>query len=163
MTGSGRFNPTVPARRQKDRWACCPSALGWALESLGLDVSHDFIVQGMVDLRYLTRVDGIGMRDKTGIDLMEYVNRDFAFMGISATAHPHVGWSAITAEAGRCPLVLYGEKWQHWTAVRGISLPSGVLSLANSADPLRRAPRQVLTYEDWCELGPFHMVAVRRN
>ena len=163
MMDSTWFNPTVPPRRQRDRWACGPSALGWALDSLGLNVAHDYIVAGMVGPGYLVPVDGFGMRDKTGVDMAEYINHDFAFMGVEATAYPHVEWHAVTAEAGRWPLILYGEGWGHWTAVRGLRIPGGYLMLANGADPLRAEPRQELTRDDFATLGPFHMVTVRRR
>lgn len=157
------YNPMVNIQRQNDRWGCAAVALEWALTSLGVATSRLYLTSGLIKDGYLIPDDGKGMKDKTGVDLAEYTNRTFGFMGIQASIHPHIGWVDLCSQAGRCPIILYGEGWQHWTAVRGLSLPGGYLNLANSADPLSRIPRTVLTYTDFMELGPFHMVAVRRN
>jgi hypothetical protein len=157
------FNPTVPTPTQGDRWGCAAVALQWALESLGVSTTRLYLTGGLIKDGYLIPDDGRGVVDKLGVDLAEYTNRTFGFMGIVATVYPNVEWPTLCHEAGRSPLVLYGEGWQHWTAVRGLSLPGGPVILANGADPLRRVPRQLLTEVDFRELGPFHMVAVRRN
>jgi hypothetical protein len=160
----GKFNPVTPmSTRQVDRWSCAPIALLWALESLGTSTTLSYLTEGLTRDEYLVAQDGLGMVDKTGVDLAEFINRKFGFIGIQATAFPNADTELLVCEAGRWPIVVYGERWQHWTAIRGYDTRSQLFSLANSADPLLKIPRQTASAAELTSLGPLHAVILRRR
>ena len=62
--------------------------------------------------------------------------------------------------AGRCPLLVYGLAWAHWTAVRDVG-PEGFL-LANPSNGWHGV-FQVMDRQAWDTMGPFNLVVVRRD
>lgn len=158
-----RYDPAAPAFHLKNRWACCPIAVKWALASLGVGLQEDYLELSLEEAGLLEAVDGAGMVDKTGLELAGYLSETLAVFSVLAHHEVDVDFESILHRAGSWPMVAYGGGWGHWTGIRGSDRSLGVLTLANSADPLQHWPRQTLSRSEWVDLGPFNVVEIRRK
>lgn len=157
------YNPTLEPLRQRNRWACTLIATEWALRSLGVTTTVQYMADQLSAEGLYDQTDWRAFHDKSLRPLAEYLGRTFGFVGIHADAHVEAEWDFMIQEAGRWPIVGFGYRWFHSTGFRGYRIPEGKLLLANSADPQVAIPRQTIDRQEYEELGPWNVVVIRRK
>lgn len=157
------YNPALQPLRQYNRWACTLVATEWALRSLGVTTTVQYMADQLTAEGLYDQTDWKAFHDKSLRPLAEYLGRAFGFVGIHASAHQEAEWDFIKQVAGQWPLVMFGYGWFHSTGVRAYLPYEEMLQLANAADPQQTIPRQSLDRGDYDLLGPWSVVLIQRR
>jgi hypothetical protein len=137
-----KFDPNYPAVIQDDDWSCAPTALTWAMRSLGRQPAHGFIENDMLRLGLVTKE--LGLMNHTGAGIVTWLQINDAQhygsdgYGISNNQNP-ISWDHLVPEINPrppYPLLLGLPNWGgpgrgHWAGVRGFDPSRGMILLAN--------------------------------
>jgi hypothetical protein len=135
-----KFDPYEPAIIQNDDWSCAPTALTWAMRSLGRMPATDWIESDMLKLNLVSR--DLGLLDHTGRGIVNWLQINDAQhygsdgYGISNNQNP-ISWEHLIPEINPnppYPVLLGLPSWGgpgkgHWAGVRGFK--DGRILLAN--------------------------------
>lgn len=159
-----RYNPNIPAIAQDDGWSCAPTALRWALMSLGRNPGPTYIEDLMVRDGVVSRE--AGLLDATGAGLAAWIGRTepadvyYGSDGFYGNHEPVVTFDGVALEGDHAyPLLIGGRAWNHWTAVRGFDPARGMLLLANPRENWMGVGQE-MDRGQFELLGPFSMVRV---
>ena len=128
------YSPSEPPHPQESDWDCSQDSAEWALWSCGRRPSNAWMEQTMIEEGVIS--PSLGLLDASGSGLSAFLVRHYGEDGFTSTSVSPIGFDALAAEAGRCPMLAGGRRWGaggHWTGVRGFDVERGVLLLANPA------------------------------
>jgi hypothetical protein len=152
---AGDWNWRLAADPQDLPWDCAACSTAWCLRTIGLEYSEEDVVEGLG----LGRISPtLGLLDASGAGLVSYLGE----VGVNAENNPSADYDSVLAAAGYQPMLIGGQIWCHWVAVRmgatcfGLASDPG-LALMNPAAGYMGVD-QVLTREDFSRLGPFSAV-----
>lgn len=157
-----RYDPNAPALAQDDDWSCAPTALRWALTSLGRNPGPTYIEDLLLRDGVVTKE--AGLLDASGAYLAAWIGKTgpeyYGADGFYGNSEPVVTYNGAALEGDhQYPILIGGRAWNHWTAVRGYDRERNVLLLANPA-PGFQGVGQTMSPEQFAQLGPFSMVRV---
>jgi len=136
-------------------WDCSACSTGWAMRTIGFQVSEQDVIAGLGPERISA---SLGLLDASGAGLVSYL----AEQGISADNEADASWQEVMDAAGYQPMVIGGRAWCHWVGVRMGSVAIGrvdlgLVALMNPA-PGYMGIEQLLDEYDFERLGPFSAV-----
>lgn len=163
-TVTGRvFGPDVPdsITLQQNSWTCAVRSAYvdlYMLAQKGLIEPVTYGDDGPRDV-YAALVptyddSTVGLHDGSGAQLAELITSRF---GVRAESGFPVTLEQVQAHAGLSPVLIGGQAWGHWVAVRGVE-DDGTLILENPAPGYDGVGNELLTSFD--RLGPFAMVVL---
>jgi hypothetical protein len=151
------YDPNFPSHPSRSSWRCAPAALWWAFGSYGFLVSNGWLERALLDADLM--VPKLGMTDKSGRSIADWVNRHVGGLGFVADSKEWVEFPDVAERAGSCALLLYGKAWGHWVGVR--SAERDLLRLANP-NPGFVSVYDALPAAAYELLGPFNLVTIER-
>ncbi|HEY3058845.1 MAG TPA: hypothetical protein VGL99_07735 [Chloroflexota bacterium] len=147
------YNAGTPGLTQPNDWACSVFSSTMALQSVGVDKDWTTVraeLAGAVTEQW-------GLMNSNGSTLVELFRQNgFEAAVIANTEHGGATWDDVVARAGRMPVLLGGQRWNHWTFVRRID-DNGNLVLGNPA-PTWRSVGTIMDRNEFANLGAWTMV-----
>lgn len=148
------FNKRTPLIVQPNDWACSVCSTTMALNSVGTIVGWEEVCQQMG--QRVTQADGL--MDGSGASLVDLLGEYGLGAGhIPRYAGGHgASWDDVVERAGHMPVLLGGQRWNHWTFVRGVGA-NGNLELGNPAASWKSVGQEMdrAEFDQW---GPWSMV-----
>jgi hypothetical protein len=156
------YGPNVPddVILQRNSWSCAVRATYaalWALQQQGQGQGVSYGDEGAADVyEWLVPAydqPGVGLLDHTGAGLAEALRKH----GYPAAHYYPVSLDAVREVAGKFPVLLGGDTWNHWAYVRGKTADNGLIlenpspGHAGISDYLR---------DSFGRLGPMAMVVI---
>jgi hypothetical protein len=160
--GTVTYNASTPAIAQDDDWSCAPTALRWALTSLGRNPGPKYIEELLVRDGVVSKEQGL--LDASGAGLAAWIGKSgpayYGDDGFYGNNEPSVTFDGVALEGDHAyPLLIGGRAWNHWSGVRGYDAGRGLLLLANPSDGWMGVG-QTMDAAQFRSLGPFSMVRV---
>jgi len=146
------YNADTPVIIQSNDWSCSVVSSTMALQSVGVDKDWLTIRDELADA-VSTKW---GLMDSRAPALVQLIEQN----GFTAGVIPNnqdggASWDNVLERAGRMPVLLGGQAWNHWTFVRGYA--DGSLLLGNPA-PRWKGVGQTMEPQEFTALGAWTMV-----
>lgn len=154
------YGPDVPddVTLQRNNWTCAVRSTYVALYELAEKGLIEPVTYGdggprdVYDWLVPTYDDsGVGLHDHTGAGIVDALKTH----GIDAQNAYPVTLADVQARAGRQPVLLGGDAWQHWVAVRGVEADE-TLILENPSPGWMGIQNELR--DSFSQLGPMAMV-----
>ncbi len=152
------FNASTPGLIQCNDWACSVFSSTMALQSLGIGKDWTEVRAELGD----SVTEQWGLMDAHGQALVSlFKSNGFTSAAIANDENGGASWEDVSERAGRMPVLLGGQRWNHWTFVRGIDT-DGSLLLGNPA-PRWRGVGNSMDRDEFNNLGAWTMVWVETD
>jgi hypothetical protein len=149
------YNRNTSLLVQPNNWACSVFSATMALNAVGQPFTWQDI-RAKLGPRVTTE---FGLMNSSGVGLVDLFGECELQAGSIPNSAAHgqgASWADVVARAGRMPVLLGGQAWNHWTFVREAS-PSGVLRLGNPA-PNWQSVGQEMDHDEFDAWGRWSLV-----
>lgn len=157
FTPKWTYSPDLRPVYQTGNWQCSAASTAWALQSVGLSEWNQDAVAAFLGPSAINPDVGLVYGD--GRELVALLARLIA--GAEVTAK-WGSWLTLTLAAAEQagPMLMGGQSWYHWTAIRGYDPSTAELLLANPA-PNWQGVGQRMDEAEFNRLGAFRVIQVR--
>jgi hypothetical protein len=148
--GATGYNSTTDIPHQDTGWHCSAASSAWMLRSIGINVSEDQMVAALGN-----KINSdVGLTDGSGAGLAATIKEKYN-VNTRASA---VSWQDVQTMAGKQPMCMGGQVFNHWVGVRSV-VDNNTISIANPA-PGYDGIGSTMTQTEFNKLGPFYAVWV---
>jgi hypothetical protein len=143
------WNPTTRPVRQNKSWNCSCASTAWVLQSMGIEVSQEDVVQRLGPARVNPTW---GLMDGSGAALAELIEQETGW----PCGRRYVSYDDVFSLADVYPLALGLHGMYHWVACVGTD-EAGHLKLANPA-PGYQGVGDIIDRDSFNRFGPVSAV-----
>jgi hypothetical protein len=143
------FTASKTITPQTTGWTCSAASSAWLLQSLGIAATEADVVKALGNPDGIN--ESVGLTDGSGATLSAVL----AHVWNLNTRHGAVTFDQVAQLAGKLPVIMGGQAFNHWVGVNGAN--GDTLTLANPGLGWMGITTS-MTREQFSRLGPFYAV-----